>query len=344
MNLYPIATGYLQKGSGISWADCLLQDPQPNEEYGEFDNLYLGKRYWIGHGPTQNWRAWQSFYRFVALAKRPAAATLRLYVNIDESAPDLTLRLYLLDATYGSLDGSDWNAAGTTYGDISSANIQATPQGQKYLEWTFTAGMLAALPTSGAFDLRIACADQTAAPTTDQYLRVFAVGFEDPAVRPVLIIPITDRRAEILDAVEAALAGIAEPNGYNTTPVGIHRVWEAPINLPASQFPLIQIFPRPETRDAGTIAADMGRWQVIVGAWVYTPDRDARLTALNALGCDIRRALESTIGGSPWGLDYIHSANSRCIATSTDPADCTNLGVTVFDLEIEYERPAGGTL
>ena len=198
------SSGYLQKGSGISWADCGTQVPSA----WPGGDLWFGKRLWIVTKPipTQNWRNWRTYLTFPTgfLGNRTIESAWLVF-TVKERGADFggTVGVYRrTGAGWGDeLDSGDWNACTVLEGTLSSVGFtgevwMAIDPGsiQTGRDTQFRLGLLG-----------------TTEPTDDEYAVLY--GADDAERRPYLLIDtgsinddVCTNLAEVLTAHQSDLA------------------------------------------------------------------------------------------------------------------------------------------
>jgi hypothetical protein len=207
MNIYAeTISGYLQKKSGASWANCLLQVPT---EWAGGD-LYLGKRYWTtAKPPTQNWALWRPFLSFDTSGL--AGKTIK--------SAWLVFRVKTLGVGFGG-SAQVWSQGTTPWGALlEPGDWDKCNQTEGVLAATGMSGEVwksidpDSINKSGQTQFRLRIADETLAPTGDEYVVLY--GADDADRRPRLVIDtgnvyddVCTNLAQVLDAHKAELEAV----------------------------------------------------------------------------------------------------------------------------------------
>ena len=144
-------------------------------------------------------------------------------------------------------------------------------------------------------------------------------------------------RHQIMDAVIAALEGITEVNGYETTVKTVSenlRHWE---EMDFNEFPACFPIDADEIKEARTIGAMLGRLTVIVTCMVQAHDNVTRQARTDLIR-DVEKAIvtNSTLAG----LDLL-TMPRRVV---TDKGNIPNYSVwdQEFEIAYPYDRDTGG--
>jgi hypothetical protein len=280
---------YLNKGSNISWADCLTQTPGVGiADYGDTDYLYAGKAF-----VTPQFDLAQMFLRFdvsdIPASHEIVSATLRLYL-VEAPDTDFTLRVGLCDATWGTLTDADWGATCTEYQEISSATRTTDGQGRAYIEVALTGALLAAVTESATtIDMLLRTTSEASEPTDKAWLKCYAPAYSDEELRPYLYVKTRSGKEQIFEAMMTLLNTIKEVDGYSTTPKTVGRKYTLISSLSQPKFPAYYLIPGDRNLEEGTMGIDRWKWRLSVVAGVYETADDDKFHRLDGMADDVER-------------------------------------------------------
>jgi hypothetical protein len=341
------ASGYLAAVSGLNWADVQARiaagQQATNADYGDYDYLYFGKGYWLGPGPTQNWGCWQAFLRFSLAALHYNEAVLegalRFYLAEDASDTNFTVEVRMLAATYADLDPADWGAAGpgTTK---SSAGVVTPATGAKYFEIPLTAEMIAALTAGGTADFLLRTLNETAEPTTREWLKAYAPSYATEGLRPYLYLKTNVQRELLIQALFDTLSEIDEFAGYSTTLKTVSRRWLPEDTLNESHFPVAMYSEDGDERDWQVSKTDVGTIGVEIGVGVYSLNQAELLADLNRLVQDVERCIDLNrrLGLEDTYANIIHFAAISKVEASEDYLLAEHAALAFVTVSIQYPR------
>jgi len=286
---------YLKKASNISWADCKalsgLSIGIGIADYNDTDYLYAGKAL----EGTIDFRLCQAFTRFdvsaIPASHEIVSATLRLYLA-ENPETDFTLRLGLCDATWGTMDVTDWDATCTEYIDTLTSTRATDSQARAYIDIPLTGALLAAVTESATtIDMRLWGDDETTEPTDKVWLKAYAPGYADKDLRPYLKVVTKDRKMQILDAVVSKLSLIDEFSGYETTPETVTAEYKLLEEMSSPDFPCIFPIVDDEVLLEGTLGNKLRRADFSFICAIWNSDKALRAQDLLALQRDIKRVI-----------------------------------------------------
>ena len=301
MRQRPDSTDYLSVSSGTSWANArqLLSNPDLISagiaDLGDTDYLYAGKAYWVDAG--QHWALREMFLTITptwSLQNEVDSASLRLYLAEDPD-DDLSVILKVLSADYGTLDGNDWDAAGSesTHAiDISEDIVTEPVTGYHYVDLPLNATQLALLTSGQAAYFLVQQANEATEPTNVLWLKSYSATYATAALRPNLYLETVPQRQLITDALFDTLETITQYDRYNFDYATISRHWLTPDDLGETQCPVIMLSEDDDVREAGASATDVATMAVTFGVVVWNTDEDERRIDMNRAIDDIELCLD----------------------------------------------------
>jgi hypothetical protein len=336
----PTMGGYLQKSDAV-WATCLTNAAATGYTLGDSVYMKVGKALITGV-----YYLWQSFLRF-DLSSLPASADiqsciLRLYIHTDESDTDFSVRAYPLNASFGTFDATDWEAAGTYGCTVSTTDVATDSDGNKYMDFEWSSDQLGTLSTTNTtYDVRLEGTNESVAPTGDVYLKCY--GSTHSTLRPYLKIVYRDLREQIIAAVIDELAAIDEDStgvpGYNTTPKSVTSVWEAPTLLGPEAFPLIYVDEVDETRPQDTFTTEQRTMAIRLLGVVYDEAKANLRAAVNELLRDIEKALEADVGSTTrLGITQVEGVEVVRVRTPANYLIDDNRAYGFVDMAVTYRH------
>jgi len=346
---YPLSepsTGWLNKGSGESWAACKASTPvaSTDPDIGDYEYLLVGKTK-SGKDPgPYTWGIYRSYLRFQAVSI-PATHTvgqvyLRLYVADDRSDTDFTFAAKVLETGYGTLEPDDWTANGGPQSTqvTSGGTIKTDIGGRQYIDVVLDSATVAAIPETGTFDVLLYhTSDEGDAPTGDEFLRCYSQTCADTGLRPYVKVVTMDKREQILAALATRLGTITEVAGYETTPKTVSRIWQPLGQMGGEKFPVLLLYAQDEERNHLSFGSFDCTWRVVVHCAVYAEVKDDLETALNELCRDVSKAVESDYGtDSPLGIDTIMNLHVSAVRQSLGFLIDNNRAVAEVELTINY--------
>lgn len=353
MILYPVKDDYLKAASNQSWTnvlDLINGDLAASGEsdYGDFVNLFFGKRKWYDEGTGWNWMASQAFARFdMSGVMRFAddlitSVKLRIY-SIEEETSSVVTQVGILANPFNSpLDGSDWvddESRFSAYVQGSMSGFMGEDSVGKYFEVEFSEAMRKLVPWSGTFDICVRITDLTE-PSAGEYVAGYQVD-QGGSVRPYMRMVIDDMREQIIDALVTRLKEIKEVNGYNYT---VRQVLRRPVmvdEMDEVDFPFIVVYGAEEERERGASYVDEANWRVRLALCVFADPGDQG-TVLNRFIADIERALDqdNKTGDPPLGLDGLLACWVRRVEWSVEGVLDSNRAMAFVDIDCIYNHIA----
>jgi hypothetical protein len=307
-----------------------------SESLADTTYAYAGKR---KDGAT--YYLWQTYMRFnlsvIPDSHAVQSVTARIYIHTDGTDADQNFKLWVLAATYGTLDALDWEAAGV-YGAVvaSATDIKTDPAGVQYIDFAFTPDMLLTISsTTTAHDMRLEVMNESAAPAAGAYLKLYSPNHS--TLRPYLYVETCSRREQILQALVTTLDGIDEYAGYATTPKVSRVLQPIPILQDESQYPIVAIVGQMDTYPHTVSQADDCDWKIIVAAGVYCKTRANLATKIEELVDDVRRCIAANdrLG---LGTDVLHMVMVEDVQTDEDYIIDNNRAFALLTLAVQYRQ------
>ena len=300
MKAIPSPSDYLQKGSNVSWQNCIdqtgLNIGVGSDDYDDTDYVYVGKAYYVDDHDVPHYKINHTYFRCdisaIPDSHEIASASIRLYIATDADT-DFTILLTLSNSTFGTLNGNDWDHSGTHTTTVSSSMAKTDDGGRQYIDIDITAAMLATFTTSTSqIDFVLAGSNEVLEPTDLQRLKCYSATYEDDtALRPYLEVITYCHREQIERALETTLGLIDETNGYSTTPALVTRTDVDPVKIGEDKCPALLMVADDETaKDAPGQVIPCDWLFIVIGVLWYKEDDNPR-ELINRLTNDVRRIL-----------------------------------------------------